>query len=128
MDYIYKTLDLDPPDPDRDRFEEFIKNSKYVISLLYHREYNPIITKRGFTEKLTKHPEDGNMEYLTGIITQNNGSKNLVIAPTGSGKTYSIDAIFKQLNPMINSFCVCSVQTECKISRMSPVMIIPLRL
>lgn len=97
MDYIYKTLDLDPPDPDRDRFEEFIKNSKYVISLLYHREYNPIITKRGFTEKLTKHPEDGNMEYLTGIITQNNGSKNLVIAPTGSGKTYSIDAIFKQL-------------------------------
>lgn len=84
--------------PDIDRFSEFISNSVKVMKVLYNKDYHPNIVKRTFTEKLTKYPEEGNMEYIKGLISLNNGAKSLIIAPTGSGKTFSIDAIFRQLN------------------------------
>lgn len=86
-------------DPNTDRFQSFLNNSQYILKLLYNKkEYNPAISKRSFTEKLTKYPEEGNMEYIKSLIELNNGAKSLIIAPTGSGKTYSIDAIFRQMN------------------------------
>lgn len=86
-------------DLNNDRFQSFLNNSRYILKLLYNKkEYNPTISKRTFTEKLTKYPAEGNMEYIKSLIELNNGAKNLVIAPTGSGKTYSIDAIFRQMN------------------------------
>ena len=85
--------------PNTDRFQSFLNNSQYILKLLYNKkEYNPAISKRSFTEKLTKYPEEGNMEYIKSLIELNNGAKSLIIAPTGSGKTYSIDAIFRQMN------------------------------
>lgn len=83
--------------PKRDRFQQFINNSAYILNLLYDINYQPNVVKRPFTEKLTKHPNEGNMEYLKNLICMNNGAKSLIIAPTGSGKTYSVDAIFKQI-------------------------------
>ena len=38
------------------------------------------------------------MEYIKSLIELDNGAMNLIIAPTGSGKTYSINAIFQQIN------------------------------
>lgn len=86
-----------PANPNKDRFQYFIYNSKYIIQKLYHTDYQPVISKRTFTEKLTKYPHEGNLEYIKSLIELNNATKSLVIAPTGSGKTYSIDAIFKQI-------------------------------
>lgn len=90
LDFLYQTSD--------DRFQDFLKNSKVIYSLLYNKkDYQPNIIKRTFTEKLTKNPKEGNMEAIKKLIYQDNGAKSLIIAPTGSGKTYSIDAIFKQI-------------------------------
>lgn len=86
------------PKPASARFQDFITNSKEVQELLFGTsDYQPNIIKRTFTEKLTKNPEEGNMEAIKELICQDNGAKSLIIAPTGSGKTYSIDAIFKQI-------------------------------
>lgn len=86
------------PKPASARFQDFITNSKEVQELLFGTsDYQPNIMKRTFTEKLTKNPEEGNMEAIKELICQDNGAKSLIIAPTGSGKTYSIDAIFKQI-------------------------------
>lgn len=86
-------------DPNTDRFQSFLNNSQYILRLLYNKkDYAPAVSKRSFTEKLTKYPEEGNMEYIKSLIELDNGAKNLIIAPTGSGKTYSIDAIFRQMN------------------------------
>lgn len=86
------------PKPASARFQDFITNSKEVQELLFGTsDYQPNIMKRTFTEKLTKDPEEGNMEAIKELICQDNGAKSLIIAPTGSGKTYSIDAIFKQI-------------------------------
>lgn len=102
-----KNMDIEPfqlpelylHDPNTDRFQSFLNNSQYVLKLLYNKkEYNPTISKRSFTEKLTKYPKEGNMEYIRSLIELDNGAKSLIIAPTGSGKTYSIDAIFRQMN------------------------------
>lgn len=85
-------------EPSSDRFQDFITNSQKVQKLLFGTsDYQPNIMKRTFTEKLTKNPEEGNMEAIKELICQDNGAKSLIIAPTGSGKTYSIDAIFKQI-------------------------------
>ena len=85
--------------PDTDRFQSFLNNSQHILKLLYNKkEYNPAISKRSFTEKLTKYPEEGNLEYIRSLVELGNGAKSLIIAPTGSGKTYSIDAIFRQMN------------------------------
>ena len=82
-----------------DRFQDFIDDSKYVLKVLYNNEdYNPVVTKRSFTEKLTKYPKEGNMEYIKSLIELDNGTRNLIIAPTGSGKTYTIDTIFRQIS------------------------------
>lgn len=92
-------ISMDRVEESADRFQRFIDDSRYVLKTLYNKEdYNPAITKRNFTEKLTKYPEEGNMEYIKSLIELDNGAKNLIIAPTGSGKTYSIDAIFRQMN------------------------------
>lgn len=81
------------------RFEDFITNSQEVQKILHNTtDYKPNIIERTFTEKLTKNPEEGNMEAIKELICQDNGARNLIIAPTGSGKTYSIDAIFRQLS------------------------------
>lgn len=86
------------PKPASARFQDFITNSKEVQELLFGTsDYQPNVMKRTFTEKLTKNPEEGNMEAIKELICQDNGAKSLIIAPTGSGKTYSIDAIFKQI-------------------------------
>ena len=86
-------------DPDTDRFQSFLNNSQYVLNLLYNKKnYTPTVAKRSFTEKLTKYPEEGNMGYIKSLIELDNGAKNLIIAPTGSGKTYSINAIFRQID------------------------------
>lgn len=85
--------------PNTDRFQSFLNNSQYVLNLLYNKkDYAPAVTRRSFTEKLTKYPKEGNMEYIKNLIELDNGAMNLIIAPTGSGKTYSIDAIFRQMN------------------------------
>lgn len=85
--------------PDTDRFQSFLNNSQHILKLLYNTKvYAPAVARRNFTEKLTKYPEEGNMEYIRSLIELENGAKNLIIAPTGSGKTYSIDAIFRQMN------------------------------
>lgn len=85
--------------PNTDRFQSFLNNSQYVLNLLYNKkDYAPAVTRRSFTEKLTKYPKEGNMEYIKSLIELDNGAMNLIIAPTGSGKTYSIDAIFRQMN------------------------------
>lgn len=81
----------------KNRFQDFMKVAQSVQSLLYGTDYQPNVIKRTFTEKLTKNPEEGNMEAIKELICQDNGAKNLIIAPTGSGKTHSIDAIFKQI-------------------------------
>lgn len=86
-----------PANPNRDRFQYFLHNSKHIIKKLYHKEYQPNISKRSFTEKLTKYPQEGNLEYIKSLINLNGGVKNLIIAPTGSGKTFSVDAIFQQI-------------------------------
>lgn len=86
-------------EPNTDRFQSFLSNSQYVLNLLYNKkDYAPAVAKRSFTEKLTKYPDEGNMEYIKSLIELDNGAMNLIIAPTGSGKTYSIDAIFSQIN------------------------------
>ena len=95
----FKLPELYLHEPNTDRFQSFLNNSQYVLKLLYNtKNYSPAIAKRSFTEKLTKYPEEGNMEYIKSLIELNGGAKNLIIAPTGSGKTYSIDAIFRQMN------------------------------
>ena len=92
-----KIMEIDPPDSNRDRFQDFINNSKFIMALFYGKPYSPDIIKREFKSKLTMDPSNGNMEFLRTLIDRNDHAKSLVIAPTGSGKTFSINAIFSQM-------------------------------
>ena len=57
--------------PNTDRFQSFLNNSQYVLNLLYNKkDYAPAVTRRSFTEKLTKYPKEGNMEYINWIMGQ----------------------------------------------------------
>lgn len=86
-----------------DRFTEFMKNSCYIQKLLYNKDYSPSIYKRSFSGKLTADPANGNLDLLQQIIMANNGTKTLVIAPTGSGKTYSVNSVFQNLKEQRDS-------------------------
>ncbi len=97
QNYKDPSLSIRPANPNKDRFQYFLHNSKYILNKLYQKEYQPNVSKRSYTEKLTKYPHEGNQEYIKSLVNLNGGVRNLVIAPTGSGKTYTIDAIFQEI-------------------------------
>lgn len=71
---------------DKQRFEQFLKEAKEYHKLIYGEDYNPIVEYYEFKRYLT------DIKGINDILHNefNKNQKFLVVAPTDSGKTYTL--------------------------------------
>jgi len=79
--------------------KDFNKKSKKIQKILNIENKNTKLITSKFTEYIKDNPD--NMELFISSFN-NKGAETLIIAPTGSGKTHTINEVFKSINKTNN--------------------------